>query len=307
MIKFINYFDRFNKSQNGIVVDDKVYDISTYYANSLINLISDGNLNNEAFHNELISNLDKLPKSNYSFSELQKSNNNDSFGLNIPYIPNEVWACGVTYKKNMELHEQDIEESDGFKGLYAYVYDSKRPEIFFKALGHHCVGTNDYITIRSDSVETFIEAELALIFNSQGDVVGYTAANDITAWDIEKECPLFLNQAKIFKGSCVLGPCIVPERFIQSPLNLDVNCKLIRNGEIIYHGKGSTKNMKRSITEFKDYLFRDNIISNGTIFCTGTAIGIPNNMFINDGDLCHIELENIGLIKNLAKKTKTNN
>ena len=62
--------------------------------------------------------------------------------------------------------------------------------------------------------------------------------------------------------------------------------------------------MKRSITEFKDYLFRDNIISHGTIFCTGTAIGIPNNMFIEDGDLCHIELEKIGLIKNLAKKQK---
>ena len=44
MIKFINYFDRFNKSQNGIVVDEKVYDISTYYPTSLINLISDGNL-----------------------------------------------------------------------------------------------------------------------------------------------------------------------------------------------------------------------------------------------------------------------
>jgi 2-dehydro-3-deoxy-D-arabinonate dehydratase len=307
MIKFINYFDKLNKSQNGIVVKDKVYDISTYYPNSLIDLISDGNLNNEAFHKELIRNLDKLPKSEYTFSDLQNSNQSDSFGLNIPYIPNEVWACGVTYKKNMELHEQDIEESDGFKGLYSYVYDSERPEIFFKALGHHCVGTNEYITIRSDSDETFIEAELALIFSSQGDVIGYTAANDVTAWDIEKECPLFLNQAKIFKGSCVLGPCVVPERFIQSPLNLDVNCKLIRNGELIYEGKGSTKNMKRSIAEFKDYLFRDNVISNGTVFCTGTAIGIPNNMFINDGDLCHIEVDKIGFIKNLAKKVKINN
>ena len=202
----------------------------------------------------------------------------------------------------MELHEQDIEESNGFKGLYSYVYDSERPEIFFKALGHHCVGTNKYITIRSDSDETFIEAELALIFNSKGDVIGYTAANDITAWDIEKECPLFLNQAKIFKGSCVLGPCIVPEKYIKSPLNLDVNCKLTRNGELIYQGRGSTKNMKRSISEFRNYLFRDNVISDGTVFCTGTAIGIPNDMFLEDGDVCHIEVENIGLIKNQAKK-----
>jgi len=307
MIKFINFFENINKSKNGIVINDEVYDISSLYPDSLINLISDGNLNNESFHNELINNLDKLPKSNYHFSDLQNSNQNDSFGLNIPYIPNEVWACGVTYQKNMELHEQDIEESDGFRGLYSYVYDSKRPEIFFKALGHHCVGTNEYITIRSDSDETFIEAELAIIFNSNGDIMGYTAANDITAWDIEKECPLFLNQAKIFKGSCVLGPCIVPEKFIKSPLNLDVNCKLIRHGELIYEGNGSTKNMKRSISEFKDYLFRNNIISDGTVFCTGTAIGIPNDMFINDGDLCHIEVEKIGLIKNQAKKIIINN
>lgn len=306
MIKFINYFDKVDNSRNGIVVDDKVYDISSYYPKSLINLISDGNLNNEAFHNELIGNLDKFAKSDYTFSELQSSNKDDSFGLNIPYVPNEVWACGVTYKKNMELHEQDIEESNGFKGLYSYVYDSQRPEIFFKALGHHCVGTNKYITIRSDSDETFIEAELALIFNSKGDVIGYTAANDITAWDIEKECPLFLNQAKIFKGSCVLGPCIVPEKYIKSPLNLDVNCKLIRNGEPIYEGSGSTKNMKRSISEFRNYLFRDNLISDGTVFCTGTAIGIPNDMFLEDGDICHIEVENIGLIKNQAKKLINN-
>ena len=87
MIKFINFFDNIDKSKNGIVVNNGVYDISSFYPDSLINLISDGNLNNESFHNELINNLDKLPKSNYHFSDLQNSNQNDSFGLNIPYIP----------------------------------------------------------------------------------------------------------------------------------------------------------------------------------------------------------------------------
>ena len=85
-----------------------------------------------------------------------------------------------------------------------------------------------------------------------------------------------------------------------------MNCKLIRDGELIYEGNGATKNMKRSISEFKDYLFRDIIISDGTVFCTGTAIGIPNDMFINDGDICLIEVEKIGLIKNKAKKTTNN-
>ena len=83
-----------------------------------------------------------------------------------------------------------------------------------------------------------------------------------------------------------------------------MNCKLIRDGELIYEGNGSTKNMKRSISEFKDYLFRNNTISDGTVFCTGTAIGIPNDMFINDGDLCHIEVENKLKNFNLIKEAK---
>ena len=91
------------------------------FTDSLMQLILDGNLNNEMFHNELISNIDKLPKSQHNFLDLQNATINDRFGLNIPYIPNEVWACGVTYKKNMELHEKDIEDSNGFKGLSMYM------------------------------------------------------------------------------------------------------------------------------------------------------------------------------------------
>ena len=111
MIKFVSFFENNNKSKNGIVVNNLVYDISKFYSDSLMQLILDGNLNNEMFHNELIRNIDKLPKSQHNFLDLQNATINDRFGLNIPYRPNEVWACGVTYKKNMELHEKDIEDS----------------------------------------------------------------------------------------------------------------------------------------------------------------------------------------------------
>ena len=100
MIKFISYFENDYKSKNGIVVNNLIYDISKFYSDSLMQLILDGNLNNEMFHNELISNIDKLPKSQHNFLDLQNATINDRFGLNIPYIPNEVWACGVIYKKH---------------------------------------------------------------------------------------------------------------------------------------------------------------------------------------------------------------
>ena len=44
MIKFINFFENIDKSKNGIVINDEVYDISSLYPDSLINLISDGTI-----------------------------------------------------------------------------------------------------------------------------------------------------------------------------------------------------------------------------------------------------------------------
>tara|TARA_B100001057_G_scaffold80535_1_gene75777 strand:- start:10945 stop:11865 length:921 start_codon:yes stop_codon:yes gene_type:complete len=304
-MKFISFHEKSGQTLTGVVLNNNdVYVLNKIYSGTILDLILDRKINDPNFHEFILSSLKKLSKSEYSFGELQKAEKGEEYGLLIPYSPPEVWGCGVTYKRNMQLHEEDIKKSNGYSGLYSYVYESERPEIFFKGLAHHCVGPNDDFSIRDDSEETFIEAELAIIFDSNAEILGYTAANDITAWDIEKECPLFLNQGKIFKGSCVLGPSIVPERFIKDPLNLNVSCELIRDKKTIYTGEGSTKNMVRTFKEFRKYLFRNNIISLGALFCTGTAIGIPNDMFIKDGDKTIIEVEGIGIIKNSAKKLK---
>ena len=53
------------------------------------------------------------------------------------------------------------------------------------------------------------EPELTLLINPAGEIVGYTIGNDMSSRDIEGENPLYLPQAKVYDGSCALGPCIL--------------------------------------------------------------------------------------------------
>src|SRR5215468_6536156 len=64
------------------------------------------------------------------------------------------------------------------------------------------------IRIRRDSRWNVPEPELTLVINAGGEIVGYCAGNDVSSRDIEGENPLYLPQAKIYDGSCALGPGI---------------------------------------------------------------------------------------------------
>ena len=52
------------------------------------------------------------------------------------------------------------------------------------------------------------EPELTLVVNAAAEIVGYTIGNDVSSRDIEGENPLYLPQAKVYNGSCALGPGI---------------------------------------------------------------------------------------------------
>ena len=72
------------------------------------------------------------------------------------------------------------------------------------------VGAGEPIGIRSDSAIDVPEPELAVVVNAGGEIVGYTVCDDVSSRSIEGENPLYLPQAKTYRGSCAVGPCIVP-------------------------------------------------------------------------------------------------
>ncbi|MBM3211467.1 2-keto-3-deoxy-D-arabinonate dehydratase, partial [Candidatus Poribacteria bacterium] len=198
--------------------------------------------------------------------------------------------------------EMRDEDTIGGKGIYDYVYSAPRPELFFKATVSRCVGQNGYIGIRRDSQLTAAEPELAYIIGKEQSIIGYTICNDVSAWDIERENPLYLPQSKIFYGCCALGPVMVTSSEIKVPYNLKINCEIIRNEKPIFSGSINSSMIKRKFEELTDFLCRDNPILIGTVMTTGTGIMVPNEFALIPGDIVEICIEGIGKLSNPVKK-----
>ena len=111
----------------------------------------------------------------------------------IPLSPPEVWGFGVTYQRSAEVRDADVAATtDSSASIYDRVYHAERPECFFKATAPRCVGPHRPIGIRSDSELTATEPELAYVLGTNRQIVGYTICNDVSAWDLERDNPLYL-------------------------------------------------------------------------------------------------------------------
>ncbi len=235
----------------------------------------------------------------YKLSELDIVPQPGKPHLLMPVFSPEVWGCGVTYKRSADAREDDAEGQGGF---YDRAYSAERPEVFFKTTTARCMGPNDYMGIRRDSSYTAPEPELALILDSSGKVHGFTCANDVSAWDIERENPLYLPQSKTFDGCCCLGPCITTREEIADPKNLQVTCTITRDGTTLFSGETNTSHMKRNVPELIEYLTRSNPIPCGTVLMTGTGIIMPEDVTMKPSDIVEITMERIGTLRNYAKQ-----
>lgn len=216
----------------------------------------------------------------------------------IPLKPLEVWACGCTYETSAAFRDAEVGTREGF---YAYVFKKSRPEIFFKGTARVCVGCDEPIGIRPDSRFTAPEPELAIVLGSEGKVLGYTLANDVSAWDIERENPLYLPQSKIYTGCCALGPVVVTPDEPPDPYHLNVSCTVTRGGKTIFSGTTSTSKLVRRLEEMVTFLLRSNPIPAGSVLLTGTGIIIPEESALAPGDIVSISIPEIGELSNVVR------
>src|SRR5215470_10737190 len=215
-----------------------------------------------------------------------------------PIQPVEVWACGCTYEMSASFRDA---EHGTREGMYAYVYREKRPEIFFKGTARVCVGPGQPIGIRVDSKFTAPEPELALILGSKGKILGYTLANDVSAWDIERENALYLPQSKVYTACCALGPVIVTPDELRDPYNLEMTCTISRNGSKRFEGSTSTARLHRKFETLTEYLLRANRVPAGSVVCTGTGIIVTEDAALAPGDTVSIRVPQIGELSNVAE------
>ncbi len=208
----------------------------------------------------------------------------------------EVWAAGVTYIRSRSARMAESEQSGG-GSFYDRVYTAERPEIFFKSTPSRVVDPGGFVGIRSDSNWTVPEPELALAITSEGRLFGYTIGNDVSARDIEGENPLYLPQAKVYAGSCSLGPCILLGDS-DLPRSTEIVMKIVRDGEGIFSGATTLASLKRTAEELIGYLFRDNVFPDGCFLLTGTGIVPPDDFTLRSGDKISILIEPIGELVN---------
>ncbi len=215
----------------------------------------------------------------------------------IPIHPREVWACGCTYEMSASFRDAEHGSREGF---YAHVYREPRPEIFFKGTARVCVGPNKPIGIRPDSGFTAPEPELAVVLGAKGTILGFTAANDVSAWDIERENPLYLPQSKVYTACCALGPYIVTPDEFGNPYAKQVRCAITRGGTVIFDGTANTSQLHRKLETLVEYLYRANPVPSGSVLCTGTGIIVKEDAALRPDDICSISIEGIGELSNPA-------
>ncbi len=206
----------------------------------------------------------------------------------------EVWAAGVTYESSKLAR---MSESEGGGDFYAKVYTADRPELFFKATPNRVVGPNEAVRIRADSAWNVPEPELAALIAANGQILAYTIGNDMSSRDIEGENPLYLPQAKVYRGSCALGPLLIPAEQID-PQNLAIRLTISRAGTKVFAGETSTARMRRTVAEIARWLLRENEFPQGVFLLTGTGIVPPDDFTLRPGDAIAIEIEGLGTLRN---------
>jgi 2-dehydro-3-deoxy-D-arabinonate dehydratase len=215
--------------------------------------------------------------------------------LCAPVEQQEVWAAGVTYLRSKTAR---MEESDFSATAYDRVYAAERPEIFFKSLAEKVVATGEPVGIRRDAKWSVPEPELALVLNSRGKVVGYTIGNDMSSRDIEGENLLYLPQAKIYQGSCALGPWITLGTPETAAREWTIRIEIRRAGQLVFSGETSVGQIKRSFEELAEFLFRSQLFPHGAVLLTGTGVVPPDNFTLQEQDIVKIEISGIGSLQN---------
>jgi 2-dehydro-3-deoxy-D-arabinonate dehydratase len=212
----------------------------------------------------------------------------------------EVWAAGVTYLRSREARKAE----SAVKELYARVYEAPRPELFWKSLGWRVAGHGMPIRVRADSAWNVPEPELTLVVNSSREIVGFCAGNDVSSRDIEGENPLYLPQAKVYDGSCALGPGILLVASAGKSTgeldDLPIKLAIARGGQTVVSGETRTSQIKRPLQELVDYLGKELAFPRGVFLMTGTGIVPGNDFSLAAGDAVRITVGALTLENEVA-------
>jgi 2-dehydro-3-deoxy-D-arabinonate dehydratase len=213
--------------------------------------------------------------------------------LVAPAESQEVWAAGVTYLRSREARLEETSQ----KTIYEHVYESDRPELFFKAAGWRVVPQDGDIGVRADSTWDVPEPELAVLSNAHAEVVAYACGNDMSSRSIEGENPLFLPQAKIYDRSCAIGPAAVLAWGVDVR-RAAIRMTIERDGKTVFAGTSTVADMTRTPAKLVGVLHSSYTLPLGAWLLTGTSLVPPQPYTATAGDVVRIAIDGLGELTN---------
>jgi 2-keto-4-pentenoate hydratase/2-oxohepta-3-ene-1,7-dioic acid hydratase in catechol pathway len=202
--------------------------------------------------------------------------------LLAPVLPTKLICVGKNYADHASEMNEPLPDE---------------PVIFMKP-STSVVGPEAKVVYPPSSQEVHHEAELAVVVgrvarnvlaeNASQYILGYTAANDVTARDLQRKDGQW-TRAKGFDTFCPLGPAIETEL---DPLErLAVICRV--NGEV--RQAGFTSDMVFGVAEIFEFVTKVMTLLPGDVIMTGTPSGVGP---VVPGDLMEVEIDGIGTMSN---------
>lgn len=216
-----------------------------------------------------------------------------------PIAPTAIICIGLNYKQHAEESGAPLPEF---------------PVVFMKSPGAlNNPGDPIEIPMHLASQEVDYECELAVVIgkkaknvskeNALNYVLGYTAANDVSArdWQIQRGGGQWC-RGKTFDTFAPLGPALVLKDEIPNPNTLDI--RTVLNGQVMQ--ASNTSDMIFDVPTLIEFLSGSTTLLPGTVILTGTPQGVGGArkppVFLQAGDTVSIEIQHIGTLTNPVVK-----
>ena len=232
-----------------------------------------------------LDSLDNLSEPEGGAIKLTKYTKIENVRLLPPSTPSKIVCVGRNYVEHAAELGNEV---------------PTEPLLFLKAPSA-IITEGGTINIPPQSNQVEHEGELAVVIgrecsNLSDDanpleyVFGYTCLNDVTARDLQKKDVQF-TRAKSFDTFCPIGAIIETELDVA-----DIRVTTKVNGVIKQDGR--TSQMVFSVPFLIKYISHQMTLNSGDIIATGTPSGVSK---LCDGDVCEIEIEGIGILRNTVK------
>lgn len=237
--------------------------------------------------NNLITPFDKLDELNVAKSAKSSANSLKLSEVKIfpPVAPSKIVCVG----RNYAAHAAELGNDT-----------PKEPLLFLKAPSA-IITENENIILPKQSNQVEFEGELGIVIgrdcknlaieaDSSDYIFGYICLNDVTARDLQKKDGQF-TRSKSFDTFCPVGAFIETEL---NPSDISISTKV--NGKLKQAGR--TSEMVFSVDFLIKYISNQMTLKAGDIIASGTPAGVSE---LTDGDVCVIEIEGIGELRNPVK------